>query len=354
MGAAAELGLLVGIAAACAALGVARASFYRAHRSAGPKVAASHTRPVAARALDAGERAAVIEVLHEQRFADSSVREVYAALLDEGRYLCSIATMYRLLRALGESRERRAQRQHPRYTMPRLVAAAPNQVWSWDITKLGGPAQWLYFSLYVVLDIFSRYVIGWLVAERESHELAGRLLTQSMAKQGVTPGTLTVHSDRGAPMKAKPQAQLFADLGVIRSLSRPRVSNDNPFSESHFKTLKYCPAFPQRFASPQDARAFCRQFFTGTTRSIITPDLGCWPLTASITAWPMRFSPRVRLYLRAPARPIRNVSSVASRRSFDRLQRSGSTRWPPPPWRSLAPLIAEPSCLNSVDTFRTV
>jgi len=262
MGAAAELGLLVGIAVACAALGVARASFYRAHRSAAPKVAASLTRPVPARALDAGERAAVIEVLHEQRFADSSVREVYAALLDDGRYLCSIATMYRLLRAVGESRERRAQRQHPRYAMPRLVAAAPNQVWSWDITKLGGPAKWLYFSLYVVLDIFSRYVVGWLVAERESHELAGRLLTQSMAKQGVTHGTLTVHSDRGAPMKAKPLAQLLADLGVTRSLSRPRVSNDNPFSESHFKTLKYCPAFPQRFGSLQDARAFCRQFFT--------------------------------------------------------------------------------------------
>ena len=262
MGLAAELGLLVGIAVACAALGVARASFYRAHRHAAANAVANHPRPVPARTLGANERAAVIEVLHQERFADLSVREVYAGLLDEGRYLCSIATMYRLLRALGESRERRAQRQHPRYTMPRLVAAAPNQVWSWDITKLGGPAKWLYFSLYVVLDIFSRYVVGWLVAERESHELAGRLLTQSMAKQGVTPGTLTVHSDRGAPMKAKPLAQLLADLGVTRSLSRPRVSNDNPFSESHFKTLKYCPAFPQRFGSLQDARAFCRQFFT--------------------------------------------------------------------------------------------
>src|SRR5580704_8038957 len=206
-------------------------------------------------------RAAVIEVLHQTRFADLSVREVYAALLDDGRYLCSIATMYRRLRALGESRERRAQRQHPRYAMPRLVAAAPNQVWTWDITKLGGPVKWLYFSLYAVLDIFSRYVVGWLVAERESHELAGRLLTQSMAQQGVTPGTLTVHSDRGAPMKATPLAQLLADLGVTRSLSRPRVSNDNPFSESHFKTLKYCPAFPQRFGSLVDARAFCRMFF---------------------------------------------------------------------------------------------
>lgn len=261
MGPAVELGLLVGIAVACAALGVARASFYRARRRLAPKVVANHPRHVPARALGATERAAVIEVLHQARFADLSVREVYAALLDDGRYLCSIATMYRLLRALGESRERRAQRQHPRYAMPRLVAAAPNQVWTWDITKLGGPVKWLYFSLYVVLDIFSRYVVGWLVAERENHELAGRLITQSMAKQGVTPGTLTVHSDRGAPMKAKPLVQLLADLGVTRSLSRPRVSNDNPFSESHFKTLKYCPAFPQRFGSLVDARAFCRMFF---------------------------------------------------------------------------------------------
>jgi len=262
MGPTVELGLMVGIVVACAALGVARASFYRARRGLAQKVVADRTRPVPLRALGVAERAAVIEVLHQERFADLSVREVYAGLLDEGRYLCSIATMYRLLRAMGESRERRAQRHHPRYAMPRLVATAPNQVWTWDITKLGGPVKWLYFSLYVVLDIFSRYVVGWLVAERESHELAGRLITQSMAKQEVSPGALTIHSDRGAPMKAKPLVQLLADMGVTRSLSRPRVSNDNPFSESHFKTLKYCPAFPQRFGSLEDARAFCRQFFT--------------------------------------------------------------------------------------------
>ena len=270
MGVATELGLVVGIAVACAVLGIARASFYRARRGLAQKVAAHHTRPVPARALEAAERAAVIELLHQQRFADRSVREVYAALLDEGRYLCSIATMYRLLRGLGESRERRAQRQHPRYAMPRLVATAPKQVWSWDITKLGGPRKGLYFSLYVVLDIFSRYVVGWLVAERESQELAGRLITQSIAKQEISPGTLTVHSDRGAPMKAKPLVQLLADLGVTRSLSRPRVSNDNPFSESQFKTLKYCPtsvryrthALLAGLSSP------------GTTMSIITPALG--------------------------------------------------------------------------------
>jgi putative transposase len=261
MGAAAELGLLVGTAVACTALGVARASFYRTRRGRAQKVAIDHARPISPRALDAAERAAVIELLHQGRFADRSVREVYAALLDDGRYLCSIATMYRLLRALGESRERRAQRQHPHYAMPRLVATGPNQVWTWDITKLGGPLKGLYFSLYVVLDIFSRYVVGWLVAERESHELAGRLITQSMAKQEISPGMLTVHSDRGAPMKAKPLVQLFADLGVTRSLSRPRVSNDNPFSESQFKTLKYCPTFPERFGSLEHARAFCRTFF---------------------------------------------------------------------------------------------
>lgn len=275
MGPAAELGLLVGIAVACAALGVARASFYRARRRLATKVVANHPRRVPARALGATERAAVIEVLHQARFADLSVREVYAALLDDGRYLCSIATMYRLLRALGESREQRAQRLHPRYAMPRLVAAAPNQVSTWDnITKLGGPVKWLYFSLYVVLDIFSRYVVGWLVAERENHELAGRLITQSMSKQAVAPGTLTVHSDRGAPMKAKPLVRLPADLGVTRSLSRPRVSNDNPFSESHFKTLKYCPAFPQRFGSLVDARVSAGSSSPGTTTSLITPGLG--------------------------------------------------------------------------------
>ena len=261
MGPAAELGLLVGIAVACAALGVARASFYRVRRRLAPQVVANHPRPVPARALGATERAAVIEVLHQTRFADLSVREVYAALLDDGRYLCSIATMSRLLRALGESRERRAQRQHPRYAMPRLVAAAPNQVWSWDITKLGGPAKWLYFSLYVVLDIFSRYVVGWLLARQESAALAKVLIADSCTRQHIAPDQLIIHADRGPSMTSQPVALLLATLGVVPSHSRPHVSNDNPFSEAQFKTLKYRPDFPDRFGSYEDAETFGQRFF---------------------------------------------------------------------------------------------
>jgi putative transposase len=274
MGPAVELGLLVGIAVACAALGVARASFYRARRRLAPKVVANHPRHVPARALGATERAAVIEVLHQARFADLSVREVYAALLDDGRYLCSIATMYRLLRALGESRERRAQRQHPRYAMPRLVAAAPNQVWTWDITKLGGPVKWLYFSLYVVLDIFSRYVVGWLVAERENHELAGRLITQSMAKQGVTPGTLTVHSDRGAPMKAKPLVQLLADLGLPAVSAGRGCPTTIPSRRATSRRSSIARPFPNGSVRwwTRALSAGCSS--PGTTTSIITPGLG--------------------------------------------------------------------------------
>ena len=279
MGQAAILAQLVGVAAACAAFELARASFYRARRRVASRLTAEHRRSAPARSLGAGGRGAVLAVLHEERFADLSVPEVWAALLDEGRYLCSISTMYRVLRGVGESGERRAQRRHPHYAVPRLVASGPNQVWSWDITKLAGPVKWLYFSLYVLLDIFSRYVVGWLVAEREDGELAGRLIAESCVKQAVAPGALTVHSDRGSPMKAKPLVRLLAELGVGRSLSRPRVSNDNPFSESQFKTLKYCPAFPERCGSLYDARAFCQNFFTWYNRehhhsglALLTPE----------------------------------------------------------------------------------
>ena len=291
MGQAAILAQLVGVVAACAAFALARASFYRARRPGLARLTAEHWKPASVRRLGAGARAAVMAVLHEERFADLSVPEVWAALLDEGRYLCSISTMYRLLRAVGESGERRAQRHHPRYAVPRLVAGAPNQVWSWDITKLAGPVKWLYFSLYVLLDIFSRYVVGWLVAEREDGELAARLIAESCAKQGVAPGALTVHSDRGSPMKAKPLVRLLADLGVGRSLSRPRVSNDNPFSESQFKTLKYSPAFPERFGSLPDARAFCQYFFSWYNRehhhsglALLTPESVHYGLANEIIA----------------------------------------------------------------------
>jgi putative transposase len=247
----------LGTAAACDALGVARASVYRRRQPARPKAA----RPAPPRALDLGERQAVLDMLHSERFIDQAPAQVHAALLDEGTYLCSPRTMYRLLTTAGEVKERRAQVRRPHYTAPELLATRPNEVWSWDITKLLGPVKWTYFYLYVILDIFSRYVVGWMLAPRESAALAERLIAETYAKQGITPGQLTVHADRGAAMTSKPVALLLADLGVTKTHSRPQVSNDNPFSEAQFKTLKYCPAFPERFGSLEDGRAFCQAFF---------------------------------------------------------------------------------------------
>lgn len=214
-----------------------------------------------ARALTESERQQVLEQLHSPRFADRSVPEIYATLLDEGEYLASISTMYRLLRENAETRERRHQLSHPAYQRPELLAERPGQVWSWDITKLMGPAKWRYYHLYTIMDIFSRYVVGWMVAERESAELARRLIEQTILKQGVQPGQLTIHADRGSSMTSKPVAFLLADLGVTKTHSRPHTSNDNPYSEAQFKTLKYCPEFPERFGSLEDARAFCQHFF---------------------------------------------------------------------------------------------
>lgn len=260
-----ELTPLVGVAGACAAAGRARATHYRRHRaSPAPARAgnlAHHDRAQPA-ALSEGERAEVLAVLHSERFADASPAQAWATLLDEGVYLASQSTFYRLLRAVhGDVRERRAQASHPATVKPELVATKPNQVWSWDITKLHGPAKWTYFYLYVVLDVFSRKTVGWMVASRESAGLAESLLAQSIAAEKVPARQLTIHADRGSSMASKPVALLLADLGVTKSHSRPRVSNDNPYSESQFKTLKYCPSFPGRFASLQDARAFCAGFF---------------------------------------------------------------------------------------------
>ena len=256
--AAASLAQHVGVAPACRALGVSRATLYRRRR---PAPGRQQPRKTPARALDDAEREQVLEVLACERFVDRSPAEVVATLLDEGQYLCSERTMYRILAAEQPVRERRNQLAHPRYTKPELVATAPNQTWSWDITRLLGPKRWTYFYLYVLLDIFSRYVVGWMVAERESAALATRLIEQSCLKQGIQPNVLTLHSDRGAPMTSKCTAQLLADLGVTRSLSRPQVSDDNPFSEAQFKTLKYHPGFPGRFADIAAAVAFCRSFF---------------------------------------------------------------------------------------------
>jgi putative transposase len=199
--------------------------------------------------------------LHSFRFVDSSPAQIYATLLDEGRYLCSIRTFYRLLESRGELRERRNQLRHPNYQRPELLATAPNQVWSWDITKLRGPNKGSCYSLYVILDIFSRYVVGWLIAEGERKALAERLINETSAKYSIPPGQLTLHSDRGSCMTAQTVAQLLAELDIAKSHSRPYTSNDNPYSEAQFKTLKYCPHFPNRFASINDARAFCRSFF---------------------------------------------------------------------------------------------
>jgi putative transposase len=214
------------------------------------------------RALAPSERQVVLDELHSTRFCDRSPAETHASLLEEGRYLCSARTMYRILASSGELRERRDQLRHPHYAKPELVASGPNQVWSWDITKLKGPAKWVYFYLYVVLDIFSRYVVGWLVAQHENAGLAQRLIRETCTKHVVKPGQLVLHSDRGAPMTSKTLAQLLADLGIEKTHARPHVSDDNPFSESQFKTLKYSPGFPDRFGSPEHARDVSRMLFS--------------------------------------------------------------------------------------------
>jgi putative transposase len=245
----------------CVALGVSRASYYRRKQTGDspPRSPAGRIKP--ARSLSPVERQDVLDTLHSPRFVDRAPAEVYATLLDENTYLCSIRTMYRILHDHQEVRERRDQLRHPHYQKPELLATAPNQVWSWDITKLLGPAKWNYFYLYVILDVFSRYAVGWLLATRESADLAQRLIRESCVKQAIVPEQLTIHSDRGPSMRSQSVAQLLATLGVVKSHSRPHVSNDNPFSESQFKTLKYRPDFPSRFESQEQGLDFCRQFF---------------------------------------------------------------------------------------------
>jgi putative transposase len=266
MDAVTHLAPTVGVVDACEFLGVARASFYRERPPLGPPASPAlepvlSERSAPARSLSPDERAGVLAVLHDQRFQDRSPAAVQATLLDEGQYFCSARTMYRLLEQAGESRERRDQLVHPAYQRPELLATAPNQLWSWDITKLLGPAKWTYFYLYVILDVFSRYVVGWMVAPRESAELAKHLIEETIRKQEIPAGKLTIHADRGRVMTSKPVAFLMADLGVTKTHSRPYVSDDNPYSESQFRTMKYRPEFPDRFGCIQDARAFCQQFF---------------------------------------------------------------------------------------------
>src|SRR5438876_1107943 len=258
MAAVTQIGPQLGIAPTCAALGLPRATYYRRRR---PRYVPPRRRP-SPRTLTADEQRTVLARLHEPRFVDLAPAEVYATLLDEGAYLCSERTMYRLLAAHHEVRERRNQRRHPQYAAPELLARRPNELWSWDITKLLGPAKCTYFYLYVMLDVFSRYVVGWMVAHRESASLAEQLIRATCARQGIDRGQLTIHADRGSAMTSKPVALLLADLGVTKTHARPHVSNDNPFSEAQFKTLKYRPAFPERFGSIQDARAYCHVFLS--------------------------------------------------------------------------------------------
>lgn len=254
----ADQGSRFGVVPTCNALGVARASYYRCRRPRPTPV----PRPTPARALAPSERERVLAVLHAEPNVDLAPAAVYAKLLDEqGTYLCSVRTMYRILSTAGEVRERRDQLVHPAYAKPELLATGPNQVWSWDITKLLGPQKWTYFYLYEVLDIFSRYAVGWMVAERENAAHARRLVAETCAKYAIEPGTLTLHQDRGAPMRAKTFAQTLADLGVTKTHSRPHISDDNPFSEAQFKTLKYRPDFPGRFPDLRAAVTWCRSFF---------------------------------------------------------------------------------------------
>ena len=246
----------LGVAPTCEAIGLSRATYYRGLR---PRLEfPPRTVP---RALTAAERAAVLDTLHEPRFLDLAPAQVFAMLLDESEYLCSQRTMYRILAANAPVKDRRDQARHPHYAAPELLATRPNELWSWDITKLPGPQRWTYFHLYVILDVFSRYTVGWMVAHRESAALAKRLIEETCERQSIAPGTLTIHADRGSSMKSKPVAFLLADLGITKTHSRPHVSNDNPYSEAQFKTLKYRPDFPERFGSIEDARAHCTDFF---------------------------------------------------------------------------------------------
>jgi putative transposase len=259
-----ELAPRIGVREACDAVGAAQAGYYRRHRqSPTPErpTPTPHRERHQPRALTALERQAILDALHSPRFTDLAPAEVWAILLDEGVYLGSESTFYRLLRQAGEVRERRAQATHPAKVKPELVAHGPNQVYSWDITKLIGPAKWTYYHLYVILDIYSRYVVGWMLASRESAALAEVLIKQTCAKQGIGRRQLTIHADRGSSMTSKPVAFLLADLGVTQSHSRPHVSDDNPYSESQFKTLKYRPDFPARFTSIEAARVHCQIFF---------------------------------------------------------------------------------------------
>ena len=334
-----ELTPIVGTRPACRAVGAAVATIYR--RRTPPPPRPKRTRPVPARALSESERQAVRDVLYSERFCDSSPAQVWATLLDEGRYLASERTMYRLLEAGGEVRERRDQLTHPAYQRPELLACRPNEVWSWDISKLKGPAKWTYYYLYVILDVYSRYAVGWTVQHRESATLAEQLIAQATEQQQITPGMLTVHADRGSSMTSKPVAFLLADLGVLKSHSRPYTSTDNPYSEAQFKTLKYRPGFPARFDSITHARAFCRPFFDWYNHHHRHSGIGLMTPAAATTARRRSYTPTDNASSPPPTPPRPSASSGA-RPSRPRCPpQRGSTS--PPPSRLLTKIEHQPS-----------
>lgn len=326
MDAVSQLAPTVGVESACDVLGVARASFYRQRPLPGPMLAAPPlplpVRPTPARALSAGERQAVRDVLNSERFQDCAPAAIQATLLDEGQYLCSTRTMYRLLEEDGATRERRDQLTHPAYQKPELLATAPNQLWSWDITKLRGPVKWTYFYLYVILDVFSRYVVGWMVAPREGAELARKLIEETCEKQNIQPDQLSLHADRGSAMRSKPVALLLADLSVTKTHSRPYTSNDNPFSESQFRTMKYRPEFPDRFGCIQDSRAFCQKFFPWYNDDhrhsgigMMTPAMVHYGLAAAVRenrqrALNVAYSAHPDRFVRQPPTPLNHPKEV--------------------------------------------
>lgn len=349
-----ELAPAVGTSVACAAVGVRRATVYR-HRQ--PKTAAApKPRPAPPRALSGEERRDVLEVLHSEPFAEKAPAETYAKLLDQGTYLCSIRTMYRVLKANQEVRERRNQLRHPAYAKPQVVATAPNQVWTWDITKLLGPAKWTYYYLYVILDIYSRYVVGWMVAHRESHYLAERLIRETLVKECICRDQLTIYSDRGPAMRSQAVTQLLATRGVTNSRSRHHVSDDNPFSESQFKTLKYRPDLPDRFAIFDNGLDFGRRFFhchneehrhwgiglltpaivhIGQTEAVITQRAAV--LSAARARHPERF-------VRGFPQPLTPAAEVCTTRP--RISRKSAN------WSYPATVNSFRRCLKVIDTFR--
>ena len=308
---AAELAPFVGTSAACAALSVPRASYYRQSKAALAPLVVT-TPPPSPRGLSPAERSEVLSVLNAQEHADLAVAQVFALLLDRGIYYCSIRTMYRLLSQNGQVRERRDQLRHPTYKKPELRATGPNQVWSWDITKLLGPEKWTYYYLYVLLDIFSRYVVGWMVASCEAAELDKRLIGEAYERQGIKPGQIVVHADRGTSMTSKAVALLYADLGICQSHSRPHVSNDNPYSEAQFKTCKYRPDFPDRFGSLPDARGYCGPLFHWynhehyhSALGLLTPAVVHYGRVNEVLA--VRDEALVRAYAAHPERFVRKV-----------------------------------------------